>query len=236
MKAHTKQPPDSAATEAGAQADHTQAHSIDKDAFFQFLETLHGGCEGRADLRFLPSRVQIFTNRRPGDAMLSAQRHAHEHIYAGVATRKDDSSGDLANCLHLPALFSDIDFKTSNETVARRLLEEFPFPASIVVHSGNGLHVYWLLDEPIDLTDIANCTRAKTLLRRLAYHFHGDLAAAEPARILRIPGTPNHKYTPARPVTLERCDDARLYSLDDLDEFLPPEPEGHRSGASLHRR
>ena len=110
MNTPTQQTPVSAATEAGANENQTHNHCIDKDAFFQFLEALHANCEGRANLRFLPSRVSIFTNRTPGDAVHCARRHVTENIYVGVATRKDDSSGDLANCLHLPALFIDFDF------------------------------------------------------------------------------------------------------------------------------
>ncbi len=127
-----------------------------------------------------------------------------EDVYVGIATRQDDTSGALANCLHLPALFVDLDFKTLPEAEARhRLATARPRP-SLFVASGGGLHVYWTLDTPIDLSvDAAN---AKTLLRRVARVLTADLAAAEPARILRVPGTLNHKYEPPRPVTLERCD------------------------------
>jgi tetratricopeptide (TPR) repeat protein len=53
----------------------------------------------------------------------------------------------------------------------------------MIVASGGGLHVYWQLKEPMVLPGDARA--AKTLLRRLASYFGGDLASVEPARILR---------------------------------------------------
>lgn len=125
----------------------------------------------------------------------------HRDLYFGVATRQDATSGELTNCVHLPALFVDIDFKAIDEAEARERLARYPRPPSATIASGGGLHVYWRFPTPIDLrTDAA---RAKLMLRRLADELGGDLAAAEPARILRLPRTVNHKYDPPRPVTLE---------------------------------
>ena len=73
-------------------------------------------------------------------------------------------------------------------------LTDFPLEPSIIVRSGGGLHCYWLFREPIELQNESE--RIKSTLRRLARAVDGDLQAAEPARILRLPGTLNHKYTP----------------------------------------
>ena len=108
-------------------------------------------------------------------------------------------SGEPKNCQHLGAVFVDIDFKDTNEAAARKRLAECPCPPSIIVESGGGLHVSWLLKEPFELGEDA--AEAKLLLRRLATHFDGDMNAAECARILRVPGTLNHKYSPPRPIT-----------------------------------
>jgi hypothetical protein len=53
------------------------------------------------------------------------------------------------------------------------------------------LHGYWFLREPLELP--AEAAHAKQLLRRLAVAVGGDLNAAEPARVLRVPGTWNRK-------------------------------------------
>lgn len=99
--------------------------------------------------------------------------------------------------------FTDIDFSTTPEAEARVALGSFPLHPTLIVASGGGLHAYWQLKEPLVLPDQADT--AKTLLRRLALFFMGDLASAEPARILRVPGTWNRKsaYPTPRPVKLE---------------------------------
>jgi pyruvate-formate lyase-activating enzyme len=111
---------------------------------------------------------------------------------------------EFANCRHLPALFVDVDFKVVPEDEARARLARARHPASAIIASGGGLHVYFRLPVPIDLRTDAD--RAKRLLRRLADELGGDRAAAEPARILRLPRTVNHKYRPPRPVVLECLD------------------------------
>ena len=127
MKTPTQQTPVSAATEAGANENQTHNHCIDKDAFFQFLEALHANCEGRANLRFLPSRVSIFTNRTPGDAVHCARRHVTENIYVGVATRKDDSSGDSPTAYtYLPSLSISISKRAVRATCGGGSMNSHP--------------------------------------------------------------------------------------------------------------
>lgn len=165
---------------------------------------LFAGCDGLVELRALPSKARTFA--RPDDTAALEQflsDHREENCYFGVATRRDATGGDLAHCRHLGALFADVDFKTTPEREVRARLARLALPPSAVVHSGGGLHLYWLLREPVELPDEAE--RIKALLRRLAFTVGGDLAAAEPARILRVPGTFNRKlhYGAPRPVTLE---------------------------------
>jgi hypothetical protein len=53
-------------------------------------------------------------------------------------------------------------------------------PPSAIVHSGAGLHCYWFLNAPLELS-VEAAERAKALLRRLANLLRGDLGAAEAA-------------------------------------------------------
>src|SRR5207249_3853780 len=71
----------------------------------------------------------------------------------------------------------------------------------------------------------ANC---RQLLRRLALAIAADITAAEPARVLRLPGTLNYKYDPPRQVVLDPSNDMLEYAIEDFDELLPPEPEPAR--------
>jgi Mrp family chromosome partitioning ATPase len=178
------------------------------------------GCEGVAELRALPSRQRVFVALEDTDAMFAfSQAYACENVYFGVASRRADTgTGTSDDCLSLGALFLDVDCKTRTQEEARATLNGLPFLPSIVVNSGGGFHVYYLLREPVDVqADRAGLT---ALLRRLAGALDGDLAAAEPARILRVPGTHNHKYDPPRVVEVDVFEPARRYNLSDFD-FLP---------------
>lgn len=190
-----------------------------------FLTALYAQAAGVIELRALPSGAQCFAAFGAGarGSQFIAE-HASENLYFGVATRRDATGGHLANCRHLGALFTDVDFKHTAESEIRARLAHVLLPPSAIVHSGGGLHCYWFLREPLALPDDA--IPAKALLRRLAVYLGGDLPAAEPARILRVPGTWNHKpeYSPARLVRLELCDPAKRYNLHELDEWLPDEP------------
>jgi hypothetical protein len=188
----------------------------------EFLRMLHpdGWHDVRAlDLSVEPSRV-VHSGLIRADDLAAVERwvanHARWHLYVGVAAR--DGRGHKAeNCLPLRVVWVDLDFKDAPEDEMRRRLAAFPIPPSFVIRSGGGLHVYWRLDEPL-LPD----ARARALLRSLALELGGDMRAAEVARILRIPGTLNHKYDPPRPVEVDTIDVERFCSVGQLLAALAP--------------
>lgn len=174
------------------------------------------------ELRALPSRAQGFFRPEDGHAIRGfLEQHHRENLFFGVAARREANDGSLQNCADLWALFSDIDFKTIPEGDARRRLAALPLPPSIVVHSGGGLHVYWFLRKAVDARRDAK--RIKDILRRLAFTAGGDLSAAEPARILRVPGTLNRKYHPPRRVIIEQFEE-HPYTLQNIEAAFPGEP------------
>jgi hypothetical protein len=209
----------------------TEARAVDLVQASRWFAALFGDLEGLIEMRALPGAHRVFFRREAGR---EARRFVHQHgelnLYAGIALRQRPNvergrsrSGALERCIALPALFIDLDFKMTPVDQAREALRRFPLRPSIVVRSGGGVHLYWLLREPMDLQEQA-AGRAKELLRRLARHLGGDLSSAEPARILRIPGTFNFKYSPARPVTLERLEEGTRFNPGDFDSLLPGEP------------
>jgi len=188
-----------------------------------FFTALFPPGEGFVELRALPGGVQNFVGLIDEEGIERfLVRHARRDIYFGVATRREPGDGSLGNCHVIAALWVDIDFKDTAEEKARRALERFTLPPSIIVRSGGGLHVYWLLREPVEVRDEA--TRLRAILRGLAFDLGGDLKAAEPARILRVPGTLNSKYDPPRPVTVETLDPERRYNLGEFEWVIPKEP------------
>lgn len=187
-----------------------------------FLSALHGDCEGLVEFRSFPSANRIIT-KNFNDLGRFIQDQSAENLHVGVATRKDASNGKLENCQHLGAVFIDIDFKDVPEDEYREKINFCSLPPSMIIHSGHGLHVYWLLKEALDLQNAEDLKMARHLLLHLAKYFRADLNSAEPARVLRLPDTLNHKYSPSCNVKIEYLDNARRYNLFDFDDWLPEE-------------
>ena len=223
------------------ESDSVRAHDV--------LDAIFDDCEGLVEVRALPSTDRAFVAI---DDLAGVDRFCEsrpdQNLFFGAASRRSSVDGSLENCQHLGALFVDIDFKDIDEADARARLAACPCPPGIVIESGGGLHIYWPLKEPAELGEDADET--KRLLRRLATYFAGDMSAAECARILRLPGTSNHKYSPPRTVTVQTCEPDRRYNPCDFDDWLPtlampqadaaplslaePVVEGHRN-ATLYR-
>lgn len=141
--------------------------------------------------------------------------------FVGVAARKSSKGNKLPDCSYLLFLFVDQDYKAITEEEARAIQDAFPFPPSIRIQTGAGAHLYYGLTTALDPTK----PRTKVILRQLARHLKGDLNAATPERILRIPGTLNYKYDPPRPVLLDVLDESRLYNLEDILHVIGPIPD-----------
>jgi hypothetical protein len=144
--------------------------------------------------------------------------HSHCNLYFGVASRlRDASDGSLLSCQQLASLFCDIDFKATALAQAKQALADFAMRPSAIISSGGGLHCYWSLDTPVAL--LADADRTKAVLRKLAIRLNADLSAAEPARILRVPGTFNYKYNPPRSVEVLEVN-SHKYSLIQFEQSL----------------
>lgn len=183
--------------------------------------------EGLLELRSVPSRARVFVEPHDFHAIRQfISRHQHENVFYGVATRRTRGDGSLSNCLDVWSLWVDIDFKSIQEEAARNLLETLHLPSNIAVRSGHGIHVYWLLRHPLNAKQ--DEVRLREVLQRLTSSVRGDLAAADPARVLRLPYTLNHKYAPPRLATIESCDSRYSYQLEEIEDALPLLPRAGR--------
>lgn len=131
-------------------------------------------------------------------------------VYVGVAPRRE-RDGTRAGIDRIHVCWADCD---SPESVAA--LGDFdPAPALTVCSGTEGhLHAYWPLWPPAgpDAIERAN--------RRLAHALGADSATTDAPRILRPPGTFNHKGAEPRPVTLEHVEH-EVYALADIAGDLP---------------
>lgn len=107
--------------------------------------------------------------------------------------------------------------------MARKWLAEFALKPSIIIKSGGGIQVYWLLKEAAEGDDLWRVKAInKALVELFTIEIDGrkygaDMQSVDLARILRIPGSSNIKYTPPRPCEISWWRPEIRYTLDDFD-------------------
>lgn len=74
--------------------------------------------------------------------------------------------------------------------------------------------MFWLLRESAEGSE--QLERTERVMQRLAKGLDGD-PVHDRSRILRVPGTHNHKYGAPRLTRIERCDPNLRYELDELE-------------------
>ena len=113
------------------------------------------------------------------------------------------------------ALYADFD-----DPDALPRIESFVPEPQVIVASGKGFHAYWLLDEPVALSDDAARKEWAEVQRWWVHHVGADPAACDLARLLRVPGTLNGKYDPPRPVQFVRCELDQPHSTQDIAGYI----------------
>ena len=126
------------------------------------------------------------------------------NAFFAVSTFKTGKTRAAFNVEQIKSFFLDIDcgptkdYPTQLEGLKalRTFCKSMRLPKPMVVNSGRGLHVYWLLDEPVSREEWKPVAeRFKEVCREEGIHV--DMAVpADPARVLRVLGTHNHKDKP----------------------------------------
>jgi hypothetical protein len=150
--------------------------------------------------------------RDPRLADLIQARGRETDIYAAVAPRSR-LEGTRAAVERCHVLFVDCD---TPESIAA--LDAFQPSPSMIVNSGHGKHGYWSLWPPVGPDELERANR------RLAHALAADMRATDAARILRPPGTFNHKSGEPVPVTLERLE-VEVYTAEQVTGGLPDPPD-----------
>ena len=124
------------------------------------------------------------------------------------------------NVFELVCLHADLDFKNIDATRAEieNAIKRLPLRPQLVVFSGHGLHLYWLLDKVLPAT-AENIARIERLLKQLADVVAGDPAVCEVSRLMRLPGSHNTKYGQWLDVVVIEQRKGR-YSLARLEQWL----------------
>jgi hypothetical protein len=200
---------------------------IDVDTAIDTLATLFEGApEGTIFLTALgPNGAVHSLATREVDRVEAFLRRHHQAgvgLYFCVGTLRDGDRGrSKDNVGWIAGLHADLDFKDhdcASEEIRRRLGQTL-LPASIIIETGGGLHVYYLSREA-EVTTPKTIARIEAALRKLADHLGADPQCAEISRLMRIPGTVNYKReTPVAVRVLKNWPTAR-YELAELEEWL----------------
>jgi hypothetical protein len=164
----------------------------------------------------LPTGTSVYFGVNPCTAIPSTNAQGKPAPASAIRSQVDAIAA--LNCLY--AEFDAKDFGGSlDETLAH--VRALAIPPSVIVASGGGYHCYWLLAEPFVLDTDKARERAVDVQHRWVAFVGGDDDAKDIARVLRVPGTLNYKYSPPRPVTFVEQAYSRTYTLDALRARLP---------------
>lgn len=162
--------------------------------------------------------------------------------YFALATFKNGDTREGANAEYMKALFLDLDcgeekdYDTQHEaiTALRGFVKKVGLPRPLLVNSGRGVHVYWPLEKQVPAAEwlpVARALKKACATEQLACD---SGVTADVARVLRIPGTHNHKDNPAKPVELfGGADAAATTPLADIKDILSPYADKMSAAPSL---
>jgi hypothetical protein len=204
-----------------------------------FLHTLFGSAIGpnsMVSVWTLPDRAtRFFDEVEPAASYVVTRAADAEGVYFGVGLYRAgvaSGRGKAADVVCIPAMWADIDYGPvhskknipQTQSEAEAILAAVGLKPSLVVHSGHGLHAYWLLDEALHASSGASdlASRWSATVRAVARGrgFETD-SVGDLARVLRVPGTWNHKAGGRRPVeVISPASDAELrYSAEQIESM-----------------
>jgi len=182
-----------------------------------FMQALYGkASQGFLSIWTMPGKRTAYF---PVTDLSSAVKYAENlfdtyDVYYGVGLRGQDlgdtKRGSNEDVSVLPAFWADIDIagdahaetalpQTQDEAMA--FLDSLPLKPSIIVSSGNGLHVYWVFESPIGIATAAHRDNVSAALKGWQAHINDKAFergwkldnTADLSRVLRVPGGMNHK-------------------------------------------
>lgn len=134
-----------------------------------FLEALYGEYFGKREGFIMVKAVKrldprVSTRYFPNlEILAKEQYHEDQNVFFGVCPH-ESMKPDRAQISYISALWAGLDLNSSgysgpnlyfsNKSQAAKAIRSFPLPPSIIVESGWGVHLYWLLKDVVPLTSI----------------------------------------------------------------------------------
>jgi len=169
---------------------------------------------------------KISTRYFPSVDILARQDFMEDqNVFFGVCPR--ESMKPKPNTVYrLPALWAALDFSaeghSGRESYFKLLshaalsVRRFPLPPSVIVESGWGLHLYWLMK---DFSTPIDARRAERLLRGINHYFHctGPISIES---TLRLPDTVNSKLpSEPAPCRVKYLNPEFRYTVQDFEQL-----------------
>jgi energy-coupling factor transporter ATP-binding protein EcfA2 len=198
----------------------------------EWLERLYSNAPGYFGITAFaggrPRKTKWFATSEIDAAEKTIQRNADvADLYLSVATHESpqETRGGEKTVLSIPGFWADLDIgefghkpaslpNPSTEEEALSIVDGLPEP-SMIMHSGGGLQGFWIFEDgPWVLESIEEKEKAKKAIQEWGNlleqqgkerGFHVD-KIADLARILRVPGSINHKQGGYRPVVVRWAD------------------------------
>ena len=208
-----------------------------------FLSEIYKGCsDGFLTLTMLPERKTLWfkVSEIEKSSLLAGKYGVKTNTFFGVGLRrkalKNGFRGSEKDILCVTTLYADIDIKgnahaqtslPSSVDEAINFLHSLKIKPSIVVNSGNGIHGYWLLDKPFIIETEEDRKHISSIFKGFGRYVNSEAkkhgwkidSVYDLARILRVPGTINHKLgTGAKCEVIEHSDNR--HNISDFMQFI----------------
>lgn len=205
----------------------------------EFLDNLYGFTSGWLTIWTRQDKKTYWFDDLNDAAKTALQlSNAKKDVYFGVGLRKEklkSGRGSNNDVTVIPGFWLDVDVgdgahkeKDLPPTIetAIELLNSYPLQPSLLIHSGHGLHGYWLFREPWEFDSDDERNEAAKLLEEFQATIRESAkqkgwkldSTHDLARVLRLPGTMNYKGEPV-PVQVIAENDIR-YNPSDFEPYL----------------
>ncbi|KLU63775.1 hypothetical protein DEAC_c43040 [Desulfosporosinus acididurans] len=212
----------------------------------KFLQAIYGETEGYTYIWLLKKKKTLWrplSNLR--DMAESAVRFGHsQDIYFPVCPQvkalTENERGTLVSVHSMTCFYCDFDCQGGNHKQKNlptfeevwEWLMSLPYPPSIILFTGGGIHCYWLFDKPWIFESNDDRQKAQETSRLWQKRFIRDFAkrgwkldnTSDLTRVLRLPGTMNCKGDTPIPVQILTFEPERRYDIHQLVD-MPMEGE-----------
>lgn len=195
------------------------------DALFHTYAKENGGFIMVKNVNHLDAKTSV--RYYPKTDALSREQYSDEHdVFFGTCPRERMKPGK-EHIKYITSIWAALDIGPdgysgkekhfASDKQAQMAVKNLELSPSIIVRSGRGMHLYWLLEKPEQIEDPSE---VESLLRRMSDYFQCKSEVGLDSA-LRMPGTNNSKYVGERtPCYIEHMDSQlryRIKNFADLD-------------------